>query len=626
MHSHARIARRTASALAALLLGTLDATATAVAADAAAPPPALIACEGASAVSATAGDLPVSCGGSIADLSRETKAEDAARLFQLLGRAAMNVGGDDLFLSVERLRALSKTGVPLVSSNLVLSGGGERVVAPRLVVAGLGGRRVGIVGVTRAEAAGVDTLDPAKALAEVLPALEKEADLVVLLADLDREDAAAIVRGLPAVRLCIVPGRGVLDPEPLLVGGCWLVMGPPAEAALARITPVPGDKGALRSALRESVAAPRPSSEARALIDAAGLGAGPLTRSLATPPKGGAPSAVTQGAVVASPAPEARPDGPVPLALEGERVAPLSLVRRSRAVLLTLHGVSRRASFGAVKASPGKALVVVDAEWRNVTPRSYAFERETPPAYLVGSLDESLYVVANGAHLARRIRGDEAGGGIMGEALSLPRIGATARAALVYEVPDAPLESLDLRFYDYAHGCLEARILGPAVAPRPLAEPRRNAMIEASLEGARLVRAHGGVEAPEGSRLLVALLRGVSLASYAADATAFDPAAKAGEMRDIGCVTPWPDPRGSIKAFADGETECPLAEGFEVPESPRMLPGMASGFEVVFVVPEAARSLEVRAVFPMADVPGKEAIQVDPLVFPVRVAAPGATK
>jgi 2',3'-cyclic-nucleotide 2'-phosphodiesterase (5'-nucleotidase family) len=108
------------------------------------------------------------------------------------GYAGVNVGAEELGLGADLLRsfAAEKT-FPLVSSNLADERTGK-LVFPDARIVRVAGARVAVTGVTRpppeladsVKASGLTFRDPQDALERVLRRLDREADIVVLLANL----------------------------------------------------------------------------------------------------------------------------------------------------------------------------------------------------------------------------------------------------------------------------------------------------------------------------------------------------------------------------------------------------------------------------------------------------------
>ena len=83
----------------------------------------------------------------------------------------------------------------------------------------------------------------------------------------------------------------------------------------------------------------------------------------------------------------------------------------------------------------------------------------------------------------------------------LERIGSVIRGNLVFEMPAEELRSLDLRFYDYAHGHMAvpiARGRAPRGIPKPLAAPLKNEVLEVAAYGVTKSPEVNGAKAPRG--------------------------------------------------------------------------------------------------------------------------------
>ncbi|MEK0449593.1 MAG: hypothetical protein RL088_1861 [Verrucomicrobiota bacterium] len=125
------------------------------------------------------------------------------RAFAQMGYAAANLGHREARLSAPELRQLAQSsGVPLLSANLLDSQTGAPVAKSHTIVK-RGGWRIAIVGV-------LDEMIPAvelgtglrvekmsTAIGQLLPALKKDADFLVLLAFTNQEQLARLAREFP---------------------------------------------------------------------------------------------------------------------------------------------------------------------------------------------------------------------------------------------------------------------------------------------------------------------------------------------------------------------------------------------------------------------------------------------
>lgn len=142
-----------------------------------------------------------------------------------LGYRVVNVSERDLALGYDEFRKnVDGTGLKFVSANVVRQGTTERVFPPYEVidvpVAKGKPLRVGVVGVTRfspvwqkAGPAGTNLAlaPPAEMLKAILPELRTKADVVVLLAALNRDDAARLSRDVPGIDFVFGAYGGIYD-------------------------------------------------------------------------------------------------------------------------------------------------------------------------------------------------------------------------------------------------------------------------------------------------------------------------------------------------------------------------------------------------------------------------------
>ncbi len=141
-----------------------------------------------------------------------------------LGYSAVGFGLQDLRLSTPELVAvvanIDPEANPLVAANVDLFEQGSGFVARQRVVP-VAGRRIGvtsIVGKTLLRQLHNDDLvlsDPVEALEEILPALRRSADFLVLLSHATVEESTALARRFPDFDLVVTAG-GAAEPPPAL--------------------------------------------------------------------------------------------------------------------------------------------------------------------------------------------------------------------------------------------------------------------------------------------------------------------------------------------------------------------------------------------------------------------------
>src|SRR5204862_3492728 len=134
----------------------------------------------------------------------------------------------------------------------------------------------------------------------------------------------------------------------------------------------------------------------------------------------------------------------------------------------------------------------------------------------VPNLADHLYVVADGRSVRRISPGDkDLPGHVPVVDFKLEKVGDTLTGNVVFEVgPEAEAGSLELRYYDYAHGHLVLPLKQgsrPAASNQPLSPPLKNEVVEAAAFNLRRARQAGGRSAPEGMTFLSIDLRARSL-------------------------------------------------------------------------------------------------------------------
>jgi len=248
---------------------------------------------------------------------------------------------------------------------------------------------------------------------------------------------------------------------------------------------------------------------------------------------------------------------------------------------------------------------VLNAEWENLIPLTLVYQKQVPTEYQVPNMGDNLYLLVNGARVARlRPDGGDLPGHLPVKDFKLPRIGSKLRGNVVFDVPAEGLRTAELRFYDYAHGHMKIALVGAAGdvagAEKPLAPPLKNEVVEAAAYGVQKADAVGQRKAPPGMAFVTVELRARSTFTVDADAEAFDPKARPGQKTKVGHVADWKESRKYLQLVADGEYAYMAEPETELNEEPRFLPDVMTGGKVVFLAPADAKSLELRCDFPNA--------------------------
>jgi len=155
-----------------------------------------------------AGDALVGSG----KLGEKTKGEVIIAGMNLMGYDAMALGPKELSLGLELLRQrMGEASFPILSANAVLAGSQDLVAEPYTILEA-GGRRLGVIGLTRVQGAapaGFQVLDPQQALERYLPEVREKAGTVILLTNLEHSAALALARAVVGIDLVIgaLPGQ-----------------------------------------------------------------------------------------------------------------------------------------------------------------------------------------------------------------------------------------------------------------------------------------------------------------------------------------------------------------------------------------------------------------------------------
>ena len=516
--------------------------------------------------------------------------------YEQLGYDVVNLSFRDFRLGKQKTLDLIRGRESVfVSANLLDAESGKLLAKP-FIVKGSAGSAVALLGVTEAPAGwnylphlkaqlgGVRIRPPAEAVAEWLPRAKSEAARVILI---------------------YYGGAGGLEPLLRAHGkdfSCVLVGGARPESLPSAASPPLFGTGEHGTQL------------ARVSISGAGKDAkAELMQVALDPVRKDAPEmeAVLAGFEKPVPAADADATGAAsspplpPHTLEPDRSYRLGSSAQNRAIRLTIESAALVSRYGAFESPRGHKLLLLETEWENRIPWTIVQEAKIPTEYRIPNLADHLYVVLNGV-TALRILPEAADlpGHVTVKDFKLAKIGDRIRGNVLFEVPTSSVESLELRFYDFAHGHFQSSLIRssapPAPAPKPKSPPQRNEVLEVGVFGVESTKEHAGVKAPDEMTFVVVDLRARSLFSVEADATAFDPKARAGAKTRVGTVADWQESRRYTQLVVNGEVAFAPLPSSTLTEEPRFLPDVLTGGSVVFLAPEKTVSLELRCDFPNA--------------------------
>ncbi|MCC7350647.1 MAG: VWA domain-containing protein [Phycisphaerales bacterium] len=296
-----------------------------------------------------------------------------------------------------------------------------------------------------------------------------------------------------------------------------------------------------------------------------------------------------------------------PLVLEPNQTQTLEYSADNRGIRLTVHSITSRDSYGLMTPPPGDQFLVLDTQWQNQIPLSLVYENKIPTEYVVPNLADHLYVVADGSRVLRLVK-EDVPGLLPIKNFRLGRLGDVLRGNALFVLPKR-VKSLELRFYDFAHGHIVIPLMAPESGlgspAQPIAPAMKNEVIEAGIFGVQRLTELEGHKAPDGRVYLQVDLRARSLFTFDADATAFDPKARPGQKMKIGTVADWKESRQYLQLVADGVYAYGSLPRGTLEAEPRFLPDLFTGGMAVFCVPDKVQSLELRLDFPNAAINGK---------------------
>lgn len=518
-----------------------------------------------------------------------------ATIYGKIGYDAVNLSYRDFRVGKDTtLKMLQESGLTAVSANLLDEASGQPVVKPYLVI-DRGGEKVAVVGVTESprgleflphlklQLAGL-RIDPAPAALKTwLPKAKAEAARVIVIyygsaAGLEPVRAEAAAGGAEAVLV------GGVRPDSLPSDARRPVVGAAEHGKHVTRVALGGGKSD-QLAVDPSFA---PDPAVQQIVDSG--------RRAAVE----ADTATSQATVQVK-----RPS--LPAQPQVDKLYPIHATAGNRGADFRLSSAGMVSSYGSLPADGGPYLLA-STRWENVIPLTVIRDQSVPTEYQIPNLPDHLYAVVDGHRLAR-IHPQAAGqpGHVPVKDFKLPKIGATISGNVVFAMPPGmkagDAKSIEVRFYDYAHGHFSIPLLSSATDAPPaksLAPPLGNEVLEVAVYGFARTPTLNGQTAPAGMTYVTVDLRARSKFTVDADASAFDPKARPGQKTKVGHVADWKESRKYLQLVADGEYAYMPEPQTDLEEEPRFLPDVMTGGKVVFLAPADAKSLELRCDFPNA--------------------------
>jgi 2',3'-cyclic-nucleotide 2'-phosphodiesterase (5'-nucleotidase family) len=145
----------------------------------------------------------------------------------MMGYDAMALGPKELSLGLEVLRdRMGEARFAVLSANAALTETGE-LLAPPYAVREVGGRRIGILGLTRDElepGGEFAVLEPRAALERYLPELAVQVEWVVVVTNLPYKQGLALAAEVPGIDLLVAALPGQLPTQAVRVPGTGTIV------------------------------------------------------------------------------------------------------------------------------------------------------------------------------------------------------------------------------------------------------------------------------------------------------------------------------------------------------------------------------------------------------------------
>jgi len=144
------------------------------------------------------------------DVNAASEGRITIEAMNVMGYDAMALGPSDLELGVELLRArMAEARFAVLSGNVLVDGA---PFAEPYAILETGGLKVAVLGLTaplEAPIDGIEVLDPLAAAGEYVPALRRQADIVVVLANLGQDVEEQLLESVGGIDMVIGGGSGV---------------------------------------------------------------------------------------------------------------------------------------------------------------------------------------------------------------------------------------------------------------------------------------------------------------------------------------------------------------------------------------------------------------------------------
>jgi hypothetical protein len=171
----------------------------------------------------------------------------------------------------------------------------------------------------------------------------------------------------------------------------------------------------------------------------------------------------------------------------------------NKTATLTVPKFRIASSLGDQQAPARHAFLVLGTVWKNTGPAQYLVPDVINHLFLLINGDRQSTVSDATAAAPHRLPLDQ---------LVVPATGNAVSGEYVYAIPDHGVTSVELLFIDTAQGDMHLALFGRTPpAPRTIAGPANNELIEAGVLGTEEVDAVGNTQAPPGQKYAVIAVR-----------------------------------------------------------------------------------------------------------------------
>lgn len=270
----------------------------------------------------------------------------------------------------------------------------------------------------------------------------------------------------------------------------------------------------------------------------------------------------------------------------------------------------RTDEFAGRTAPAEQQWLVLTMRFENWLAADVIFKLQQPEALLVGSLRRELYLLINGAEVARPHHATE-------DSFVLGQIGSSREVEVGFLIPQQNCDNLLLGYHHESYGDILIPLKGGELPPVPTPlQSGENDLMNLALLEAQLLPEYNGHTAGIEQQWLVVDLRGQSNWRIDVPALALQATAKPADKRQLVRVMEYVGADKMLQAVVDNRYGyLPSQEHSSLLKTPAWLPHRSAGGKLAYLIPKTVTSLELTAYFGAFLAPGIDSRYRQPIRF-----------